>query len=635
MPQRPNTYDLKVADGGQLATVPSLENAGDAAYIVKENWRRYEQDQEGLREGDLLFRPNADLPQGTQALDVASEITLIAEVVRPNGDRSVIAATKTHVYRYVYSSATWQTIGSGYSTAGRPWQVASLNGYLVFNNAVDLPFTFRHEDSAVVPIYALREAGVASVGFIYEFNSFLHCFDITEIIEDELADILNGGTPYGLVASNLTNRITYKNIWSEFGDPRRWAVQIPATITAAGMEATLDYAVSAETLSVGAKIAIIGAGLNGGTIGGQIGIEDGAPVTDIDGLDVTWSTTGSDPALTYPLRVVITQFRDLSSLSGGNAIQDDGSAILAAEKLGTQLIVYRETCIFTGRYTGVRETPFVYRRVDVPKEARDRMLRYPRTLCNPTGDYHLFAGGTEWYTFDGLGEPRPMQILNRSKNLFFSAVSESDPWRPFALRNQTTREMWFCTSTNVYAFDYQFGSVSTIDVAYTAGCFVNKPASAPAVIGPRWMLLAVLSAPSVRSLVQYGRVENQAITYLRRGAAYTARILSTLWPAPDRRDFLGEIDARGYLIQLASGSGDPDVTIKLYSTSDPAKAPTLRFTRTIENPKGKGFIPALYKNTWFQDEISVTTTDNMNLLFTQRSLEVAPVRSRANQRIRL
>ena len=80
----------------------------------------------------------------------------------------------------------WIVIGSGYSTAGKRWETVSINGYMVFNNGVDLLCTYRVEEMSVVPIYELREQGVAAVGTISEINGILMCGDITEIHPHEV-----------------------------------------------------------------------------------------------------------------------------------------------------------------------------------------------------------------------------------------------------------------------------------------------------------------------------------------------------------------------------------------------------------------------------------------------------------------
>ena len=137
-------------------------------------------------------------------------ITLIAMVRQPNGRTAVVVGTKTTLYRYFgldngayfedgYIEAgyfddnpgNWITIGSGFSTSGRRWEALSINGYLVLNNAADLPLTYRVEEMEARPIYELREQGIASVGTIAEHDGILVCGDIRQLNSDKHIQIMS------------------------------------------------------------------------------------------------------------------------------------------------------------------------------------------------------------------------------------------------------------------------------------------------------------------------------------------------------------------------------------------------------------------------------------------------------------
>lgn len=152
-------------------------------------------------------------------------ILLLHQAKRPNGQMAVIAGTEQRLYRYrsvgdgLYvdqqgggpyviegyvltdymlddtgtdyvepgyfseGGAQWENIGSGFAAHGSRWEAININGYAIFNNAVDLPQTFRVEDSEVKPNYEMREAGVVSVGTIAEFNGIMMCGDIAILKE--------------------------------------------------------------------------------------------------------------------------------------------------------------------------------------------------------------------------------------------------------------------------------------------------------------------------------------------------------------------------------------------------------------------------------------------------------------------
>lgn len=83
-------YTVDVSSGGRYVTNASSENVGRANYVEKTNWRRID-DAEVTREGTLLFRPNMTLPQGSQHLNVGSDVVGLWEAIRPNGERAVVA----------------------------------------------------------------------------------------------------------------------------------------------------------------------------------------------------------------------------------------------------------------------------------------------------------------------------------------------------------------------------------------------------------------------------------------------------------------------------------------------------------------------------------------------------------------
>lgn len=167
---------------------------GPADYVQKLNFRRDRSD-EIRREGWIDFSPlPAIANQGT--FDAALTCLKIFELIRGDGTKAILGFSRSAVRLFSNSAGTWSTIGSGYSSSGKRWQVLAINGTLVANNGVDLPFYWNIGDAAVTPMYELREVGVASVGRIIENNGFLIIADITEIRAAQLDHWMNGYAAY-------------------------------------------------------------------------------------------------------------------------------------------------------------------------------------------------------------------------------------------------------------------------------------------------------------------------------------------------------------------------------------------------------------------------------------------------------
>lgn len=167
-------------------------------------------------------------------------VTLVHMATRPNGMRALIVGTKPRLYKYLaldesgYVDLTaeyidtvdadypywdgnpgeWVVIASGFSMDAQRWEAVSVNGWSIFNNGVDLPHSYRVEESEAVPLYELREQGIASVGTIAEFGGVLFCGNIKEIKSLPLSELF---TPDGVgysprsVASQSGTTVTLSN----------------------------------------------------------------------------------------------------------------------------------------------------------------------------------------------------------------------------------------------------------------------------------------------------------------------------------------------------------------------------------------------------------------------------------------
>lgn len=201
------TAQVKPTVGGRLMTGASADTAGLSNYTIKRDFRRV-LDKEVLAEGYDLFAPNPMAP--VQPVTGGEAITLVTMARQPNNRTTVVVGTPTRLWAYMLNDGAcvedgyleaqtdvladdapeWILIGSGFSAQGRRWEALNINGYLVMNNGVDLPVTYRVGDLAVKPIYELREQGVASVGTISVLDGILICKDLKLIQESVLSDVL-------------------------------------------------------------------------------------------------------------------------------------------------------------------------------------------------------------------------------------------------------------------------------------------------------------------------------------------------------------------------------------------------------------------------------------------------------------
>jgi hypothetical protein len=205
--------EIRPAQGGKLMCSLSAESPGLANYKVKRDVRRF-YDREIRAEGHAMLFLNPTLPVGLQGTPGSGgrpqgPITVVAEARRGDGKRAIVvgnqttlwacAATEEPEYADDYfaadytdtSLAGWTQIASGLSSNGRRWEAVQVGDYLCLNNAVDLPLTYRPGDAAALPIYELREQGIASVGTIAAHNGNLLVMDLWQINSDAFLNLMN------------------------------------------------------------------------------------------------------------------------------------------------------------------------------------------------------------------------------------------------------------------------------------------------------------------------------------------------------------------------------------------------------------------------------------------------------------
>lgn len=648
MPQQYQSSSIRPTDGGDLITQLSPEDVGAANYVEKLDWRR-EYDREVRREGHLFFKPNEALPLGDQPYPEGSAggdpITLIGTARRPNGFTRTFAATKTKIFIFnsdssetVYASTgsnapvyaetgsdtpvyttvvsgTWTEVGSGFSTLGHRWEMVNVAGEVVFNNGYDLPQMYDWENRVVLPIYELREQGIATAGTIAEFNGLLMLGDITEISEASLVTWMNGPNPYGPYSGvDLFNRISYRVIWSSIGEPGRFGAAIPVTVTAASSTITLGY--PAESLKVGDSITIIGAGTSGAELIVNIVTIAGTTVT-IDSPVITSAST--------------TLFKtSVSALTAGGAdLQDDSSAILRMIELKSRLVVFKENGNFSGRFTGDPAGLIEFSRT----YTGPRNLFWRWTLTKVNGETLIFAGRNKFYEYSDVTQaPREHPKLSLCDNLFFGGSDADEMNERFAAENQMTAEVWFFWPLpaggieadyphKALAYDYLYDTCSTVGYRYTAAATIQKPR----VDGdPDALFNWFVMGQENGTLWQYYKVDPGAAGWTRNELAYDSILLSGYASAGD--DF-NEKDLRSYVVCLSTAVNG-DLEVQLRASRNPSETATTLFTQVLANPSTTNLIPVWYRHNYFQDRLRVTG-ETINYSLARRVFEFSGVRSKS------
>jgi hypothetical protein len=208
------------------------------------------------------------------------------------------------------------------------------------------------------------------------------------------------------------DRIQYRLMNSMEALPRRWGAVAPASITAGGISLVFQYPV--KSFAAGQLLEILGAGVNGGNLTATLLYL--AP----DGMHGIIDTQ----AATTVVNSGVEQSDAIGSLVGFVDLQDDGSGIIAMMDLQGYLIVYKDTSIFFGQFTGVAGAAIDFSQS--PAYHGDKTLYYRNTLIevNAKGQvFHFYAGRNSFYKLDiVLRVPVEVEQGEACKNLFFDNV---------------------------------------------------------------------------------------------------------------------------------------------------------------------------------------------------------------------
>jgi hypothetical protein len=711
----PRTFQVKISQGGRLITDMSAADVGPANYTSKLNLRR-DRDVEQRREGYLKFNPLAG-PTQEYIFDAALTCYRLVELTKPNGERALIGFSRTSVRLFDNTLGTWSNIGTGYSSSGVRWQVATMDGYLIANNAVDLPFTYEIGDAAVTPIYELREVGVASVGRMAIYNSFVMLADIVEIQAEVLQLMMRGwstftvdatqakaanfsinnttedqdrfnvttgagtitatlpsappsgfyvwlnkvdagagsvitspvievnpvvldangesalvyydisvhkwvsvvfpasgvpaDTQFGIVPSYVTNHLPWAIYNGEFGKPRNWAPIFNVYMAASSATIVLPFA-STAFVAGQTRVAVINGGPLNGVLGGQEGYEQGILVTAVSGRTLTLEIP-TDVDIIYPRTVQVTRWEDVSTLAGRYEIQDDGSAITGLSILRNWLIVWRETGIYLGKYTGDPSAPFVF----TPKYSGSNVPLWGDCIANVKSDYLLYPSrGNRVYRFDGVSWPELHGVCDDSSSLFFDDVDITD--EVFCFDNPITKEIFFVYPETTLCYDYEHNTLSVFDKAFNAGAAIHKPSSTD-----EWVVLSIANLIYTYGLA-YGAAPFQ--TFFRDGVASTGLLKFGLNAFGDESN---EKIMLNYTPLFASQSPDAAVEVQLYGTHNANAALTtlLSPVESLPTPKGRNFVPTAFQYLYFQDQLAIIPATDIDCRISGRIIETDLVKA--------
>lgn len=591
-----------------------------------------------LTEGDYISRDSADYPPGTapDQLSYWSDGTLF-----PADAAFYPVGTPVNQQQYIDTNpGYWIVIGSGFTPGAKRWEVESINGYMIFNNAVDLLMTYRVEDYEVVPIWELREQGVLSVETISAINGILMLADITEIRASYLANwFLTAADPYGPYPRPIeTDRTTFRVMWGTPDEPRIWDVLLPVTTTAGSRNVMLGF--PARSLVPGKKVTIVGAGTPhaGGTADNLL-----ATIVNVAGLSVVLDV----PALTAVANAVMESQDTELSIVGFENLQDDGSGIIKMLPLADILVIYKDTSIFLCKYLGDPAAPFGFTKRTIQKE---ESVFYRHTLImaqTPNETFHIYAGRNAFYRFD-LTSQQPLLLprFELCSNTFFDQASLALTEQIFACDNGITHEIYFCFPSQGaekgLAWDVKQDSLSTLGMVLTAGATIRKPVAGLASGAEEdWMLFGT----AVGSVVIYGRTNiNQSLPDWQGGREiYYRRYANPYATAKEPYDsvmFYGksamgwdffEKDLRTLVFLYASQSPGTQLIASIYGTTNANRPVTLIGTKTFTDPTIENAMQLMARKNLFQLSLTVSGIDNpMRLVGV--IWDVAPVDSRSATR---
>ena len=572
------------------------------------------------------------------------------------------------------------------TTGYHRWEAHNAGGVLVFNNGYDLPVSYKLNEFATVPIYEMREQGIAYVDTITEYNGMLLAADLGEFTTTALPTQMAKVDPDGVNGLNgaygpmrdetIINRVQYRVANSPIGEPRRWGVTVTGTISQGSPTLTLSYDI--QSIAIGDDIVVTGAGVSISTVWanntsytiGDLAKYDGSIYqaqnsgtssgsNPQDDTGVTWAFVSVDTGgnlvtsvinkvgnvLTLAVNAATTVVDSLvqkdsdSSLSpqpGFTDLEDDASGILRMIPLKGKVIICKDTTFFIGRYTGDANNPLSFQLA----YRGDRTVFWRWTCLVVEGDYLIYAGRNGFFTFD-LTRQTPIEHakLSLCEDIMFDAIQKSDLDRIYASENRITQEIWFCFPGSGVdkglCYDYAWDSCSTIDKYYSASSTVNSPTEG-IQSGAREDRFVM--GDSQGTVYSYGLSDlprdqfQGANAVWRRNGWFDIDIAEwkldeaydsvLAYGHGDFGDAFNEKELRGYVLHLGSSSPNPAIIVELFGGEIPSAGLQSLFNVTLPNPADRNYIPTLFLQNYFQDQLTISGSKE-NCAITGRTFTVA------------
>lgn len=433
------------------------------------------------------------------------------------------------------------------------------------------------------------------------------------------AKVFSGGIipatdPYGIVtATTILQYFPDEQAWSELGQPKNWAPLVFGYLGSAGVTIVLPFK-PFNWMAGQTRVAVIGAGEDEGVLGGQTLYPNGILITAFTafnpatpGVTATLEVT-TDTAISYPRIVSVTRWTDVSTFVGKQRM-GNGDKITTMFELNGSLMNYQTTGIFITRYTGNAAAPFALR----SKYVGNAVPMFGDCVGLVRNSYHLYpALNGSFIMFDGLSDPVIHEMTEGASDLFFAGIFPSAGC--WAVDNPMTQQIFFVLPTKVFAYRYQQGSegVSEIDAAISAGAFVTKPAGTD-----KWFVLAL-----DRFIYQFGMVNGAPTTWLRDGVSPTipAQLTSGLNSFKTQRS---EKMLKSFTPILASPSPDVAISVQLRSTWNPGGtlSDLLSPAEALPTPDGDNLVLCCFQGNYFQDEIVLTDTRDLDFRISARLFE--------------